>query len=133
MKKCILSALMAVTFSIANAYTLFPHFGDVVGDYEDGTPQELIDLNLPTDHYRITPFFFSDLKSADEFLMDTLPFSNYTIDKDQRKLDDGTEIIIYRSSLEADGLNKDKWSELYLVQMPDGKFIVGIAEDSVTL
>lgn len=133
MKKLILSALLAATFSMANAISLFPHFGDVAGDYEDGTPQELINLNLPTNHYRISPFFFSDIKSADEFLMETLPFSNYQIDKAERKLDDGTEIIIYRTSLEADGLNEDKWSILCLVQMPDGKFIVGIAEDSVTL
>lgn len=133
MKKFILSTLMAASFSLANAITLFPHFVDVAGDYEDGTPQELIEINMPTNHYRISPYFFSNLKSADDFLKDTLPFTNYPISKDERKLDDGTEIVIYRSSLEADGINKDKWSELYLVQLPDGKFIVGIAEDAVSL
>ena len=133
MKKFILSVLLAATFSMANAISLFPHFVDVAGDFEDGTPQELIDLNLPTDHYRISPFFFSEIKNADEFLMDTLPFSSCQIDKEERKLDDGTEIIIYRTSLEADGLNKDKWSALYLVQSPDSPLIVGICEDEVTL
>ena len=81
--------------------------------------------------WRVSPFFYSTLKDADDFLSDTLPFSNYIIDKKTKKLDDVTEIVIYSSSLEADGLYKDKWSKLYLVQSPGEPLYVGLYEDEL--
>lgn len=65
------------------------------------------------------------------FLDDTLPTSNYSILKDKKRLDDGTEILTYTTSLEADGLNKDKYSILYLVQTPDEPLYVGLYEDDI--
>lgn len=122
---------MAMSFSIANAITLFPHFVDVAGDYESGTTDKFVELGIPTIHWKESPFFYSNIKDADAFLMDTLPFSSYTIEKETRTLEDGTEIVCYTSSLEADGLYKDKWSKLYLVQSPDGPLYVGICEDQL--
>lgn len=131
MKKTVFSLIMAMSFSIANAITLFPHFVDVAGDYESGTTDKFVELGIPTIHWKESPFFYSNIKDADAFLMDTLPFSSYTIEKETRTLEDGTEIVCYTSSLEADGLYKDKWSKLYLVQSPDGPLYVGICEDQL--
>lgn len=129
MIKFILSLMMASVFSAANAITLFPHFVDVAGDFRDGTTDIFIELNIPTLCWQVSPHFFKNLKDADSFLMDTLPFSSYDIKKETDKLEDGTEIITYISSLEADGINEGKWSRLYLIQKPDGHFYVGLAED----
>lgn len=129
MKKIILSLMMATAFSAANAITLFPHFVDVAGDFRDGTTDIFVELNRPTLCWQESPHFFKTLKDADSFLMDTLPFSSYVINKETEKLEDGTEIITYISSLEADGINVGKWSRLYLIQKPDGTFYVGLAED----
>lgn len=122
---------MAMSFTIADAISLFPHFVDVAGDFEDGTTDKLVELGIPTIHWRVSPFFFSNIKDADSFLMDTLPFSSYTIEKETKNLEDGTEIICYSTSLEADGLYKDKWSRLYLVQSPDEPLYVGLCEDQL--
>lgn len=131
MKKIALTIMMAVVASAAQAITLFPHFVDVAGDYKDGASPQLTLLNISTDHWREAPSFYKNIKEAEDFLQDTLPFSSYTIDKDTKTLDDGTIIITYTSSLEADGLNKDKWSRLYLVQTPKQPLIVGISEDKL--
>lgn len=118
----------------SHAVSLFPHFVDVAGDYQDGTNVKFTELNIPTKHWRVSPAFYSTISGADEFLNETLPFSNYKIDKDAKTLPDGTKIIKYSSSL-ADGvLGTDetkvgKWSCLYLVQSPDEPLYVGIYED----
>lgn len=122
---------MAMCFSIANAITLFPHFVDVAGDYETGTTAKFETLGIPTGYWQVSPVFFSNIKDADSFLMDTLPFSNYAIEKEIQTLDDGTEVISYVSSLESDGLYKDKWSRLYLVQTPGEPLYVGLFEDQL--
>lgn len=131
MKKAILIFLLIFSFSSAYSITLFPHFVDVAGDFTDGTTEKFVNLNLPTTAWRVSPSFYKTLKDADSFLKDTLPFSNYPIEKETKKLDDGTEIVIYTSSLEADGLYKDKWSKLYLVQTPDEPLYVGLYEDQL--
>ncbi len=131
MKKIIMLMVMAMSFSFGNAITLFPHFVDVAGDYESGTTDKFVVLSIPTTHWRVAPSFFNNMKDADSFLMDTLPFSNYVIDKETKTLDDGTEIVVYISSLEADGLYKDKWSRLYLIQSPGEPLYVGLCEDQI--
>lgn len=122
---------MSLAFSIANAISLFPHFVDTAGDFDDGTPPKFKQLNISTKFWRVSPSFFSDIKNAEMFLDDTLPTSNYSILKDKKRLDDGTEILTYTTSLEADGLNKDKYSILYLVQTPDEPLYVGLYEDDI--
>ncbi len=131
MKKIFLILLMLLAFTIADAITLFPHFVDVAGDYQDGVSDKFAELNISTNHWRVSPGFYSDIKEADEFLQDTLPFSSYTIQKETKTLEDGSVLIMYISTLEADGLNKDKWSRLYLFQSPDGPLYVGLAEDKI--
>lgn len=131
MKRILLSLLAGLAFAAAHAITLFPHFVDVSGEFEDGTPGKFVELNISTDHWRCAPSWYKDIKSADNFLMDTLPFSSYVIDKDEKTLPDGTKIITYVSSLEADGLNEGKWSTLFLVQSPDEPLYVGISEDNI--
>lgn len=131
MKKAFLFSIAAFCTLGAQAISLFPHFTDVAGDYSDGTGPKFEALNIPTIHWRGNPFFFSNIKDADSFLQDTLPFSSYVIGRDEKKLDDGTIIICYYTSLEADGLNKDKWSKLYLVQTPGEPLYVGISEPNL--
>lgn len=131
MKRIIFALVMACSFSFANAITLFPHFVDVAGDYTEGTTEKFVELNIPVIHWRVSPSFYSNIKEADSFLTDTLPFSSYTIEKTSDTLDNGTEIITYTSSLEADGINKDKWSKLYLIQSPDEPLYIGIYEDQL--
>lgn len=131
MKKTVMSLIMAMCFSLANAITLFPHFVDVAGDYDDGTADKFVELSIPTGYWKVSPFFYSNIKDADAFLMETLPFSNYPIEKETKTLDDGTEIVCYTSLLEADGLYKDKWSRLYLVQSPGEPLYVGLCEDQL--
>lgn len=123
--------IMAVSFSAANAITLFPHFVDVAGDFKDGTTDKFVALNIPTSAWRVSPSFYSSLKAADDFLKDTLPFSSYAIESERHTLPDGTEVVIYTSSLEADGLYKDKWSVLILVQSPGEPLYVGLYEDQI--
>lgn len=123
--------MMVFSFTTAHAISLFPHFVDVAGDYKTGTTEKFTKLNIPTTLWQVSPFFYKTLKNADSFLKDTLPFSNYTILKEEKKLDDGTEIVIYSTSLEADGLYKDKWSKLILVQTPGEPLYVGLCEDPV--
>ncbi len=132
MKKFILLLVTALSFTIAaDAYTLFPHFVDIAGDFEDGTPDKFYQLDIATNHWRVSPSFFNSIKSADDFLKNTLPYSSYDITRQARTLDDDTQIIIYTTSLAADGLYEDKWSVLYLVQTPGEPLYVGIAEDPV--
>lgn len=131
MKRIMLLLLGVVAWISANAITLFPHFVDVAGDYEEGTAPKFTQLNIPTGCWRMAPRYYDTIESAEEFLNDTLPFSNYAIERDAKKLPDGTIIITYTSSLEADGLNKDKWSKLYLVQTPGEPLYVGLYEDKI--
>lgn len=120
--------VMGICFSLANAITLFPHFVDVAGDFNDGTTEKFVTLNISTGFWQEAPFFYKSIKDADEFLMDTLPFSNYSIDKETETLDDGTKIVSYTSALDSD---KTKWSRLYLVQTPGEPLYVGLYEDPV--
>lgn len=131
MKKIIMTLIMVMSVSLMNAITLFPHFVDVAGDFEDGTTDKFVELSIPTIHWRVSPSFYNNIKEADDFLMDTLPTSSYVIEKETKTLDDGTEIIIYISSLEADGLYKDKWSRLYLIQSTGEPLYVGLYEDQL--
>lgn len=131
MKKFVLALAALIAASAANAITLFPHFVDVAGDYETGTTEKFVKLNIPTSYWRVSPALYEDLKSAEEYLQETLPFSSYSIERSSRNLEDGTVVITYTSSLEADGLNKDKWSRLYLVQSPKGPLYVGLSEDQI--
>lgn len=129
MKKIILLLAIIAGGCMANAITLFPHFVDVSGDFNDGTGGKFIELNIPTKFWRASPAFYNSLKDADDFLKETLPFSSYTIDKEEQILPDGTQIVSYISSLEADGLYKDKISKLYLIQTPGEPLYVGLWED----
>lgn len=120
---------MAVVFSTANAITLFPHFVDLAGDFNQGTAEKFIELNIPIGYWTNSSHFFKNIKSADSFLEDTLPFSNYEIKKETETLDDGTEIIKYTSSLLSDGINEEKLSKLILIQTPGEPLFIGLYED----
>ncbi len=123
--------MLALSFSAAHAITLFPFFGDIAGDFEDGTTEKFVELNIPTICWRASPFWYKDIKSANDFLQEVLPFSSYEILQEEKDLPDGTKIIIYSSSLEADGLNKGKWSKLILVQTPGEQLYAGLYEDQL--
>ena len=115
------------------AISLFPFFGDVVGDYQDGTHAKFTQLNIPTQHFREKPFWFSNIADADAFLMDVLPFSSYKIDKDEKTLRDGTKVIKYTAYSEDGVLGKDEVTDsycscLYLIQTPNEPLYVGIYE-----
>lgn len=131
MKKFLLSLVLSISCISLQAITLFPHFVDVAGDFSDGTCKKFTDLNISIGCYRESPSFFRNIKDADSFLMDTLPMSSYPIEKNAETLPDGTQIIIYTSSLEADGLYEGKLSKLYLIQTPDENLFVGLYEDQL--
>lgn len=136
MKKFLL-LFVTVFFSIScHAISLFPHFVDVAGNYEDGTNTKFTELNIPTIYWRADPFLLSTLAAAEEFLQDTLPFSNYNIGKDTKTLSDGTVIVTYSASLETGVLendedNKGKFSNIYLIQSPNEPLYVGFYEDQL--
>lgn len=119
----------------AHAITLFPYFVDVAGDYRDGTDPKFTEMNLTTQHFRVNPSFYKTISEAEEFLTETLPFSNYKIGKDTETLADGTKIIKYSSSLSdgtfgTDNTMDGKMSVIYLIQSPDGTLYIGIYEDT---
>lgn len=134
MKKFVLAVISLFVAVMANAITLFPHFVDVAGDYKEGTTEKFTNLGIPTKAWRVAPKYYKTVAEADAFLQDTLPFSSYTIDKEEQTLPDGTVMIKYIASL-ADGvfghdpLNEGKMSVLYLIQTPGEPLYVGIEED----
>lgn len=132
MKK-VLALLSVILLAVsANAISLFPHFTDVAGDYQEGTNPKFTELNIPTTVWRVNPFFFSEIASADEFLADTLPFSSYHIEKDTKTLPDGTIIITYFAPSSEGVLGTVETSStgsyLYLVQTPGEPLYVGLFE-----
>lgn len=134
MKKIFFISLSIFLAISCHAVSLFPHFVDVAGDYKDGTDVKFSDLNITVKHWNVNPYFYKTISEAEEFLQETLPFSNYKIGKDTQTLQDGTKIIKYSASL-ADGIfgpdesMAGKWSYLYLIQTPDEPLYVGIYED----
>lgn len=134
MKKLVLVAVSLFMALCSHAVSLFPHFVDIAGNYKDGTDLKFSELNIPTQHWNVNPYSYKTISEAEEFLQDTLPFSNYKIGKTTETLPDGTIIIKYSASL-ADGvLGTDetmagKWSNLYLIQTPGEALYVGIYED----
>lgn len=134
MKKIIFTLLLLAVSISSQAISLFPHFVDVAGNYKDGTALKFSELNIPTQHWNVNPYSYKTIAEADEFLKETLPFSNYKIGKDTQTLPDGTIIIKYTASL-ADGVfgideqMAGKNSYLYLIQTPNEPLYVGIYED----
>lgn len=134
MKKIVFTLLSLFLTVSSHAFSLFPHFVDIAGDYQDGTNPKFSELNIPTKHWRVSPSFYKTVSEADEFLTETLPFSNYKIGKETQTLPDGTIIVKYSASL-ADGiLGTDetlagKGSYLYLIQTPEEPLYIGIYED----
>lgn len=134
MKKLVFTLLSLSLAISSQAVSLFPYFVDVAGDFKDGTDLKFSELNIPTKHWNVNPLFYKTISAADEFLQESLPFSEYTIGKDTQTLSDGTIIIKYTTSL-AEGIlgtgesMTGKDSSLYLIQTPDGPLYVGIYED----
>lgn len=134
MKKIIFTLLSLFLAISCQAISLFPHFVDVAGNYKEGTTLKFEELNIPTKLWNVNPYFYKTISEADDFLKDTLPFSNYKIEKDTQTLPDGTIIIKYSSSLAEGPLGTDesnlgKFSILYLVQSPEDSLYVGLYED----
>lgn len=134
MKK-FLFLILALSFALSSqAITLFPHFVDIAGNYNEGTGPKFLELNIPTSQWNVNPSSYKTIAQAEEFLQETLPFSSYKIEKDTQTLPDGTIIIKYSSSL-ADGVfgtdesKVGKWSYLYLIQSPNEPLYVGIYDD----
>lgn len=134
MKKFILTVLSLFSVVCCHAVSLFPHFVDIAGNYKEGTDLKFSELKIPTKHWNVNPLSFKTISEADEFLQETLPFSNYKIGKETKTLPDGTLIIIYSASL-ADGIlgtdetKVGKWSYVYLIQTPGEPLYVGCYED----
>ena len=136
MKKLIFTLMTLFLTLSCHAISLFPHFVDVAGDYKEGTILKFEELNIPTKHWNVNPYFYKTISEAEEFLQETLPFSTYTIGKDTQTLPDGTIIIKYSASLAdgvfgADETMAGKWSHLYLVQTPDEPLYVGSYDDEL--
>ena len=134
MKKTVV-LIVSLFFSISSyAISLFPHFVDVAGDFNEGTDLKFTELNILVKQWRVNPYSYKTIEEADEFLKETLPFSSYAIEKDTQTLPDGTLIIKYSASL-ADGVfgtdesMAGKWSSLYLVQTPGEPLYVGVYDD----
>jgi len=124
MKKFIASMVVALSGALSlSAIPLFPFFVDTAGSYEEGCPEVLNAIGIKATHYTGTPFF-SSLKSADEFLNDVLPFSSYTINKEEIELQ-GAKVTLYTSDME-----NGQTSTLYLIQLPEGKFFVAYDESA---
>ena len=134
MKKLVLTLFSLVLTISCHAISLFPHFVDIAGDFKEGTAPKFLELNIPTQHWNANPYSYKNIAEAEEFLQETLPFSNYNIGKDTKTLSDGTIIITYTASL-ADGIfgtdetMAEKWSYLHLIQAPGEPLYVGIYED----
>lgn len=116
MKKLfVVIALLFLTVS-AKAVSLFPFFGDLVGDYFDGPLQELQPLGIDC-LYSDKSHWFNYIEDADMFLDDVLPYENYSISREKVEKD-GINMEIYTSPL-TDGI-----SVMRLIEIPgDGLYV----------
>ncbi len=122
MKRIISISLSCFVAGIANAIPLFPFFVDVAGDYREGTPSELAAMDMPCMYWRHSPIFYKDIKSADEFLNDVMPYSTESISREIVDRDN-VKAIRYTSPM-VDG----KTSVIYMVEIPEAGFFVGYNE-----
>lgn len=122
MRKLILSLALGVGFITANAIPLFPFFTDVAGDYKDGSPEVFNALQMPCMYWQ-KPTFFSNLKDADAFLNDVIPYSTESISRSVKELDGGITVVTYTSPM-ANG----QTSVIYLLDIPKEGFLIGYNE-----
>ena len=100
------------------AVSLFPFFGDLVGDYFDGPVPELVPHGVECMHSDKCQWFNS-IEAADMFLDDVLPYSNYSIFR-KKFVKDGLNMEIYASPL-----LDDRTSVMCLIEIPDdGLFVI---------
>lgn len=111
--------LVALFFSIScKAISLFPFFGDLVGDYFDGPVPELVPLEVEC-LYSDKSHWFNSIKAADMFLDDVLPYENESIFR-KKVVKDGLNMEIYASPLLNGGT-----SVMCLIEMPnDGLYVI---------
>lgn len=108
-------SLLFLTIS-AKAVSLFPFFGDLVGDYFDGPVPELQPLDIKC-LYSDKCHWFNSIEDADMFLDDVLPYENYSISREKIQKD-GINMEIYTSPL-TEGISK-----MCLIEMPgDGLYV----------
>lgn len=121
MKKFIIFVLMAAFAVCAKADPLFPFFTDLAGSYENKPTQETQLLKIDCINTSTSPSF-KNLKSAESFLKDVLPDgierSEQTVDK--------TKIVKYSTKM--DPALRGKISEIYLIELPDGRFQIAYNE-----
>lgn len=117
--KRICFVLVALFLTIScKAVSLFPFFGDLVGDYFDGPVPELAPLGVEC-MYSDKSHWFNSIKDADLFLDDVLPYENYPIFR-KKMLKDGLNMEIYASPL-----LDDRTSVMCLIEIPDdGLFVI---------
>ena len=111
--------LAALILSIScKALSLFPFFGDLVGDYFDGPVPELVPLGVEC-LYSDKSHWFNSIKDADMFLDDVLPYENYSILR-KKVVKDGYNMEIYASPL-----LDDRTSVMCLIELPDdGLYVI---------
>lgn len=100
------------------ALSLFPFFGDLVGDYFDGPVPELEPLKVEC-LYSDKSHWFNSIKDADTFLDDVLPYENESIFR-KKYVKDGINMEIYASPL-----LDDRTSVMCLIELPnDGLYVI---------
>ena len=100
------------------AVSLFPFFGDLVGDYFDGPVPELVPLGVEC-LYSDKSHWFNSIKDADIFLDDVLPYENYSISRKKLKKD-GLNMELYVSPLLNGG-----YSVMCLIELPEkGLYVI---------
>lgn len=111
--------LVALLLSIScKAVSLFPFFGDLVGDYFDGPVPELEPLGVEC-LYSDKSHWFNSINDADIFLDDVLPYENYSIFR-KKLVKDGINMELYASPL-----LDDRTSVMCLIELPnDGLYVI---------
>lgn len=116
MKKLFVVISLLILTASARAVSLFPFFGDLVGDYFDGPVQELQPLGINC-LYSDKCHWFNSIKDADMFLDDVLPYENYSISREKIQKD-GINMEIYTSPL------IEGTSMIRLIELPgDGLYV----------
>lgn len=111
--------LVALFMTIScRAVSLFPFFGDLVGDYFDGPVTELVPLGVECLHSDKS-HWFNSIADADIFLDDVLPYENYSIARKKFRKD-GINMELYVSPL-LDG----RFSVMCLIELPEkGLYVI---------
>lgn len=111
----VLSLFVAMS---CKALSLFPFFVDLVGDYNDGVMEQLQPYGVECKSSDKC-HWFSNIKDADVYLDDVLPYSNYSILRKKVQMK-GLNTEVY-ATLQEDG----NTSVMMLIEVPnDGLYVI---------